>query len=363
MINLLYLFLPSILLLGIITSYTDIKYNKIKNKHLLIGLALSITLNIFLIFYADNYNYLYLKKLLFTSSLSLIFGIVLWNFELWTAGDAKLFFVYSTLIPLTSYKNTFFTNFESSIVLINTFVPFALFFFGYLMYKTTIKQKIYYLKKAFDKKIIFNLAVSLFAIFWLINLTFSALNINPNFFVTILYIITVFLIIEKVPFKKYVNIMLIISILRFFFDRSIYSFNFIIYFCIILFGFIFIRYFGIELGFDMLTRNVDINLLKSGMNPAENILFINGKYKKEKKIKYGISASKTKSNKDYIFDPSCTKLSKTQVNKLNKLQKKFKFEHLKVYETIPFAPFIFIGVLLTILFQGDLFIALTFILL
>ena len=56
---LIYWFLPMILLLGIVTSYEDIKFGKIRNKWIILALAYSIAANIALFslkYYDTDYN-------------------------------------------------------------------------------------------------------------------------------------------------------------------------------------------------------------------------------------------------------------------------------------------------------------------
>ena len=97
------------------------------------------------------------------------------------------------------------------------------------------------------------------------------------------------------------------------------------------------------------------------MVPAERIYVENKNYKKESIMHFGFfshTPEKTK-KKNYLFDVTAKGLTKMDVQKLKKLEKKLGFEHLRIHQTLSFAPFMFAGVLLTILFQGNLFIYLT----
>jgi len=54
-------------------------------------------------------------------------GVVLWEMGLWAAGDAKIFALLALSVPLMWYKNNYFSYFPSFVLLFNTFVAlFAL---------------------------------------------------------------------------------------------------------------------------------------------------------------------------------------------------------------------------------------------
>ena len=104
---LIYWFLPIILFLGVITSYEDIKYGKIRNKWIILGLIYLVVVYIilFLVYNIYNLNVTYLYFLLINGTLALLAGFLIWYICLWTAGDAKLFFVYALLIPPLAFGN------------------------------------------------------------------------------------------------------------------------------------------------------------------------------------------------------------------------------------------------------------------
>ena len=112
------------------------------------------------------------------------------------------------------------------------------------------------------------------------------------------------------------------------------------------------------MGYDYMTKYVDIKLLKKGMVPAENVYVDNGKYKKSPLLHFSLlSYMQEKLNeKTTVFNVTAEGLTKKDVNKLKKLEKKLGFEHLRIYKTLNFAPYMFLGVLLTIIFKGNLFI-------
>lgn len=150
-----YLFLPVLFLIGFITSYQDFKESKIKNKWILLGLSWGLGIYVlFLIWsfiapflaqtYSKHFTFVlpsYILKVLINSAIALIVGYVLWYFDLWSAGDAKLFFVFSLLLPLKYYWRSALPYFPSFALLINIFVPALLFLMG---------QNLFYFLKTFS---------------------------------------------------------------------------------------------------------------------------------------------------------------------------------------------------------------------
>jgi hypothetical protein len=154
-----YLFLPIILFIGVITSYQDFQSGKIKNKWILFGLVCGMGIWISLLvwsqivpfvshYFATPMGFIlpsYILKVLINSLISLLVGYLLWYFDLWAAGDAKLFFVFSLLLPLKYYFRSAMPYFPSVVLLINVFA-FALSFLVlkslYIIIKKFIKAPV-----------------------------------------------------------------------------------------------------------------------------------------------------------------------------------------------------------------------------
>ena len=360
----IYWFLPAIIFLGIITSYEDIKEGKIKNKWIILAVVYTVFVYLLIIINYQINNIPirlgYFIELGIMAIFSLIIGFIIWAVGLWTAGDAKLFFAFSFLIPLNTYKYGYISYLSSTNILINTFTPLFIIIAFMLLFKTTLKQKIFYLKKSFEPKQIFQLLVFLFAFLWIVNIFFSLINMTPNYFIVIVVLFLIMLILERIVRINIFYIVLLLSILRFFFDKTIYSLEFLKFLFFIWITFIILRFFILYLGYDILTKEVDIKLLKKGMIPAEKVYIEKEKYRKENILYFSLFSylyEKTR-KREYLFEPTAEGLSEEDVDKLKKLEKKLGFEHLRVHQTMSFAPFMFTGVLLTILFQGNLFIVL-----
>jgi len=134
MINPLYVFLPMILLIGLISSYTDIKYQKISNKLILVGMSYAILVNISLAIYSflsrssNTFIILnYYSNYLINGIIAVILSFFMWKYKIWKGGDAKLFFAFVFLLPLSTYSNNYIDIFPALVLLINIFIPLAVF--------------------------------------------------------------------------------------------------------------------------------------------------------------------------------------------------------------------------------------------
>ena len=91
-------FLPAIILLGLITSYEDIKFGKIRNKWIVFSLCYTFIVYLILISYYYFNSMLslgYLIELLTNFIFVVLIGFGFWYFKLWTTGDGKLFIAFA----------------------------------------------------------------------------------------------------------------------------------------------------------------------------------------------------------------------------------------------------------------------------
>jgi Flp pilus assembly protein protease CpaA len=354
----LYVFLPMIIFIGIITSYEDIKNGKIRNKWILAGLIYAVIANMVIMIYHSiigDVRIVYFLELFFMGGFSLLVGFVLWNVGLWTAGDAKLYLTYSLLVPLSTYVYGHIPYLSSTNILMNTFVPLFAYFTVILAIKTSLKEKLHYLKKAFNLRQMGILALFLFGFIWVIKILFIVAGIQMDFFMTVFLFFILMISIEKILPVKTIYIGVALSILRLIFDRTALTTDSLLYLLITLIIFVFVRFFILYLSYAVLTKEVDINLLKPGMVPAERV-YVNskGKYIKEQILEFTMFGYMNKSKKKYLFKADAKGLNSVELNKFKKLEKKLGFEHLRVHQTVSFAPYLFFGVLLSLIFEGNM---------
>lgn len=114
-------FIILIAALGFFVLRGDIRHRKIRNKSVLAGFFGGMAL--FLVgFLSGAVEGWYLREVLVNSAIALVVGYVFWQFSLWPAGDAKLFVLFSFLLPLHFYWKSYLPFFPSMTLLANIFV-------------------------------------------------------------------------------------------------------------------------------------------------------------------------------------------------------------------------------------------------
>lgn len=173
-----------ILFLGLFSSYTDIKFRKIKNRHLFLTIISGLIIYIYLI--VNNrfiINYIFFINLLIALGLALL----LYLSDNWGAGDAKLFLVFCWLMGTKKYPNLI--PFPSVIIFMNIFILSTLVILV-LSLGLIIKESAFVWKRLFSAELFKKLANSFLIIFglgWIIPILITPLR--PYFPNTLLVII------------------------------------------------------------------------------------------------------------------------------------------------------------------------------
>lgn len=354
------LFLAPLIVIGIITSISDIKYGKIKNIHLFFGLLYISSLYFFLFFYSyfiihQISNYKYLIELIINGSIALFVGYFLWYFNLWAAGDAKLFFLYSLLIPLEFYSENYVLYFPSSVLLVDTFIIicFTLYIncFNSLRKKpiTSYFSKINY--KVLIKTAMETVKMLLIVIFFLIILEYIKLKIE-----------IIFKVVSFNPFLYYLLFFALqIFVLRIFLKNKTFIILIILSGLLSCLGFVisgqtallitiikssFFLMFFVTIGMQLANfyiekqeiKKTKIHLLRSGSFLTQHSLTeIINKIKGQKS--------------DHISLTCSDGLSESQIQVIQKLFKNDSKKEIYICKTFPFAPFMFSAFIFTIIFN------------
>ena len=356
-----------ILAIGAITSYEDIKFGKIRNKYILFGFITGVFTNLLYVYFGGGL--LYLKATIINAFFALFVGFFLWHIQLWTAGDGKLFFVFSLLVPLTEFSRMQSTMFASYVLLTNTFIPLFIVLFMRIIHRTSNTEK----KKAFkfmtDPYKIVQTTVALFGFVWLLSLPLSVLKIPSNYFINIILLFITMDILGKLS-EKYLNtsigrLSIIFVFLRFIFEfKIVATIHFAVDFVSIVLSYIFLRQFVLRLGYYGTSVSVRIDNLKEGMVPVEKLsLHTSTKKKRYQKEEMFFTDIMSMLNKGtyFIFDRDAKGLTKEQIKKIQKLHSsnKLDFDNILVSETMPFAPFMFVGALMTFFAGGSILVYLS----
>lgn len=353
------LFLPGILFLGFITSYQDIRYGKIRNKWIIVGLIYTLIIYLFVIFVLKlPVEQEFIIQSLANMIIATLFGFLLWHLGLWTAGDGKLFTAFALMIPLSIYNaEGFIPYFPSLNLIINAFFPITVFFFVNMLIVTTWGQKKESIKKAFNLRIILESVVGLFAILWLWSILINSLQIQVHWFYSLFFIFFLFSMISYIMSKYLLLVAGAVSFLRLILDRSVYSLEFVLIFSTMMFIFIVFRYFISELSFHAYTKKVRIDDLKPGMIPAEAFYSEDKEYKIRRFDLFNLFSYIN--GKDDVIDFKSEGLDEEGLKKIKTLAKNHKgLEYFQIQDTLPFAPFMFLGAIITWISAGNIFIAL-----
>jgi hypothetical protein len=333
----LLVFLPGILLLGAITSYEDIKQGKIRNKWIIFAIVYAILAYIFLISYlkisGQEVRLIYFRDVLINSGIAVVLGFILWQTKLWSAADGKIFFAYALLLPLGFYSNSYYDIFPSFVLLSNTFVPFFIYSVFYLILFAPWKIKKEGLSKTKIRDIII-IVSSMFVITWITRLF---VGLNFGFLAMLLIVIIALFILNKILKGKILGFFIFLSIVRIILDYKYITTPGFIREFLPLVSFLFLLILLVNLASLVYTQKIRIKELRKGM------IFVNNP--QEKSLLKELEEIFLEQRAEGITDKDIALIKKLNKNNLN--------AKIEIKRTFPFAPFILIGVILTIIFAGD----------
>lgn len=222
---------------AILSITTDIFEKKIKNIHLLIVSSAAIILYCIL-FILGKLNIT--LPFILNPFVALAVGFTLYIANLWKAGDAKLFFTYSLLLPVNKYSSVL--PFSCFVLFLNTFVISFLFILPFF-FKNIIIDRNTIIKEIFSKKTLAyfgKIVMITFGISWIIRPILSFFPLKDNIFLNFTLLYTSYLLVYKFINKiKHKSIIISVFIVGFllryiFMPGSFSSANMIRYFKYIL---------------------------------------------------------------------------------------------------------------------------------
>ena len=355
-----FLFLSPLAIIGIACSYTDVKYGKIFNKWIVFGFVNACFLYVFLFFYKMNISYIFEATL--NGVVAFLGGYLLWQLKLWSAGDAKLFTVYAFLIPLHFYSKSYIPHFPSFNLLINLFIPILLILIvGALITITkeawSSKNKIS--KLGFPKKkeafrfLSFLSQMFLAYLFVIIILrSFLFLIEKPpvhelvsnHFFIFALFFLTIRHLTKKMREKKWL-FFIAYGLISGYAVFAIISGNPRLIITVLKIALVFMVVVGLTrhiMNFYIQkkqTEKIKIKDICEGMVVVEDKNSLISKKLKEKKEELG------------VLDAGGFK--KNQAELIKSLFKDGEETEIMIYKTFPFAPFLFLSAVISVLTQGS----------
>lgn len=357
-------------------SYTDLKSGIIQNKLTFPLIVIGLVLNGLYAFMMGNI-WLIIYALIFTAGI-FVLGYVLWKFGAWAGGDVKLFTALAALLPfyptLINYNilgiqfpiNASYpfplTLIVNSILAILPFLLIFIFYIAlrkkpYLMEELVAPIKNY--RKNFVLTLVITSAATL-ALFITPYLPFQMILLT----LILIYILT--LLISKLPNQVKAVIISLLTVFALYnnFKLTIIS---IITLFFLLIAVEIIRKLLTTVNKKALQDDYQLEDLKEGMIPAYNMyqkndeVFIDDKGlfdKIRESVKNGDLSTLSEPKGKLLVSNMAAGLSKDDINLLKDLYNENKInDKLKIKKGVPFAPSIFIGLLIS-LFIGDLAIML-----
>lgn len=352
-----------ILACGIWTSKSDITFGKIKNKDLICFLVLGFTSYIILFILAGEGELLnstmrvYIKNFSVNFFISAVISYLIWHFGLWTAGDAKLYITFSFLIPLNFYSSGYLEYFPGLILLINVFLSAFVFVFMVLL----ANYRAWLYDKEKDHKFYLTLLKNKF-------IGFYGLIRHPGFKNHISYIVIIFLssqLMTFIPIQIFQNIFFIFLILltiNYYLKRLDKKWN--ISYMYGVFGLLSV--IGVLIIIKSPIHGIILSIFKT-------FIFILSFYLIDKAINSYIKVFDTKyisvgdlfpkmilsdesvdmikqniNNADFFV--RAEGVDKDQISIIKNLPSK-EHQSVGIYRTMPFAPWIFAGVIITLILK------------
>ena len=322
-----------IILVCLISSFSDCSTKKIYNKNLLIFLILSsITYLILFNFIKFDNIYLYLINLFISTIVSYLF----YYYKIWAAGDAKLFILVIYMIPYSVYKISNKMIFPALYIIMIIFSVAFLCIIIESLYLVIIKSKKITFKSYFNNDIFSYLFLYIegFLVSNIINTI--CYNLFYNFYVnnaTLLYLVNIafifyiYKISEKIKVRNVILISALIINLYFIINGMflLNSFNYkniIVIFLIILLREVCNLYNY---------KEISVNELKEGMVLSYSTVI-------------SFYGSNIKKLPHFTTEDTDSRITNEQVESIKRWSKSKKGkDSIIIVRHIPFAPFIFIG--------------------
>lgn len=286
-------------------------------------------------------------------------GVMIWIAGLWSAADAKLFMAINFLFPVTFYKYSS-GYFPGISILINFALPLFLFLFFQIILKTSFKEKKEALFSYFKLSFIAQLFLTILALHCITFFISHFLKIRIEYLIWLALLLLLFWFIEqKLKIRLtyfFFAVILFTVVISLIFNLSLfnpYSLSFILAFFLP----VLLLFVMLKLGTALFTNSVKIENLKEGMIPAEMIVEEKGNYiKKSITFLTFLSLLRQRTISKPLIGFNADGLGKEELEEIRSLCGKglLQFEELKISLTMPFAPVLFFGALLTYFLRGPL---------
>ena len=355
-------------------SWTDLKTQKIRNVCSL-GLLYGGTLSQLMAWYLGITTPLYVLGLFFGSGI-IAFGFY-W-FGIFSPGDSKLFWGLCLIFPLSLFRDLSGSlSFPPLILALNIVIPYSVGLFGYLLFKFVLMPNKLVLLRGFVMSNFQGAALleRLFNLLFFIGIAtaltylLELLEWQPDRFVSLILVLAAFALVQRllsvVPktpvYYAVIGFACVWVSIRSAPSVAVFLSGFAFFLGLYLVVFVLAKQLVLGLASIALDNAVDVNGLRVGMIPAEQIVRVaqpDGSVRYEKKQ----VAFSSGQDDNIIVSPNPAGLDAEEIAHLQDLAAAgalVEFENkIKIQPSIRFAPVISIGALLTIFCQGPFYLKL-----
>ena len=355
-------------------SWTDLKTQKIRNICSL-GLLYGGTLSQLMAWYLGTTTPLYILGLFFGSG---VIAFAFYWFGIFSPGDSKLFWGLCLIFPLSLFRDLSGSlSFPPLILALNIVIPYSVGLLGYLLYKFALmpnKLALFrgFVMSNFQKSALFEKLFNLLFFIGIATALTSVLELigwQPDRFMGLILVLAAFALVQKLlsPVPKTPVYYAVVGFACVWLSvrsaPSVTAFlsSFAFFLGLYLIVFVLAKQLVLGLASMALDNAVDVNGLRVGMIPAEQIVRVSqldGSVRYEKK-QVGFSSGQ---DDNVIISPDPAGLDAEEIAHLQDLAAagalmEFK-NQIKIQPSIRFAPVISIGALLTVLCQGPFYLKL-----
>ena len=349
----------AILSCGLYTGYTDFRYGKIANIYTLILIGFGVM---------SQALFVTTGEITWVHSCIILFGglgisFALFYAGIWAAGDAKLFWGISLLMPPGAFSRITGTQFYPLVLIVNIFVMLLIYVALKSIFKIPLRQQRALISesfmthlKQFPRRILRML--SYIGVGGLAFYIPSRLDVELDLAVQLASFVMIILVFSKVieryiPEKHKIAFHIIFGPLAIFFViRSLIDLGSLIFFIFLISLFLLI--FGSFVR-SLFTKTTPIKNLKPSMIPAERIVRIQEQQGTDKYVKIPANFANPAQD-NIVVDVSSEGLTHDQIARLHQLDAKGYLQEsengLLIQEKIPFAFMIVIGALVNFLTKG-----------
>jgi hypothetical protein len=263
---------------------------------------------------------------------------------------------------VSAYSQGYFPYFPSFTIFINTFIPVALLLALLAILKTSLEDKLGVMRKAFRPEMVANVFMFVVGFGWLIRTASGYLALPQNYFLNVIVLFLLYEMLSKVlPFRKILFAVTGIALVLGY--ETMLTLEFLQSMLYLFVLFLLLRYFILYLGFYAFSRSIPVKELKPGMVLSEGITRETdreGRHWKSEIVLPTVFSILTHAKTGFLYGKESRGLSEEEVREIKEMhkRKKFGFDEIRVHETVPFAPFLFAGTLVTMALQGSVFILL-----